>query len=363
MGRIKDMVRECFRYRISGIAMVSCCVVSMLAMHYGILIYSNILKEHLEKNNYKYTYELNMNGIVSSLDDIPKLPKSTKCNIKICDVMVYDDMENVTRFIDIIVSSYEEKWPLVSGTYATEEMLNRKENIILIGQNRVPDTYVKNDDMYYKIAGEEYRVIGVLGSEKSGIFDECVIMYLDCLGKQVEKCVTDSSQMLNLTIESDTRDVNEVYDKYIKESYSMVKSETSGGQYDTLATVEPSYNEKEYCIIIYIFSFVCIWLVIKFWLSQRTHEMKICRAFGFSNRKIVMRLLYSISSIFLFSLVLFFLIVFLLQSVMKNLMAEYRLFFSIKYIVIYILIFMLSVLIIGGKSVYGFIKKSIVENL
>lgn len=167
MGRIKDMVRECFRYRISGIAMVSCCVVSMLAMHYGILIYSNILKEHLEKNNYKYTYELNMNGIVSSLDDIPQLPKSTKCNIKICDVMVHDDMENVTRFIDIIVSSYEEKWPLVSGTYATEEMLNRKENIILIGQNRVPDTYVKNDDMYYKIAGEEYRVIGVLGSEKA----------------------------------------------------------------------------------------------------------------------------------------------------------------------------------------------------
>ena len=143
----------------------------------------------------------------------------------------------------------------------------------------------------------------------------------------------------------------------------MVKSETSGGQYDTLATVEPSYNEKEYCIIIYIFSFVCIWLVIKFWLSQRTHEMKICRAFGFSNRKIVMRLLYSIASISLFSLVLFFLIVFLLQSVMKNLMVEYRLFFSIKYIVIYILIFMLSVLIIGGKSVYGFIKKSIVENL
>ena len=49
MGRIKDMVRECFRYRISGIAMVSCCVVSMLAMHYGILIYSNILNEHLKR--------------------------------------------------------------------------------------------------------------------------------------------------------------------------------------------------------------------------------------------------------------------------------------------------------------------------
>lgn len=363
MERIKDIVRECFRYKISGIAMVSCFVVSMLAMHYGISIYNNILQEHLEKNNYKYAYELTMNGIVQSLDDIPRLSKSAKCNMKIRWVMVHDDMENVTKVIDVIVSSYEEKWPLISGSYATEKMLKSKEKIILIGQNRVQDAYSKDGGMYYKISGEEYRVIGVVGSEKSSIFDGCIILYMDCLGKQVEKSITDSAQGLNITLESDTSDVNEVYDRYIKGSYSMAKSEASDEQDMYLSTVVPSYNEKEYCIIIYLFSLACIWLVIKFWLTQRTHEMKICRAFGFSNKKIVLRLFYSIASMFLVSMAIFLLIVFVLQIVMKNLMAEYRLFFSLKYIALYILIFILSILIIGGKSVYGFVKKSIVENI
>ena len=364
MEHIKELLRECFRYKISGIAMVSCFVISMLAMHYGIAIYSNIVEEHLEKNNYRYKYELYISGDVDTLDDIPQLPKSEKCNMKIRQVMVHDDVENVTRIVDVIVSSYKEKWPLMSGSYATEKMLKSNENIILVGQNIARDTYEKDGCMYYRISGEEYRVIGVIGSEKSCIFDDCIIMYIDCLGKQVKTSILDSAQGLSISMESDAEDVNEIYDKCIKGNYSMAKSVVSGEYYDDfLSTADPSYNEKEYCIIIYLFSFACIWLVIKFWLAQRTHEMKICRAFGFSNRKIVMRLLYSVSSMFLVSMVIFLLIIFVLQIVINNLFAEYRLFFSLKYIGIYIIIFILSVLVIGGKSVYGFIQKSIVENL
>lgn len=343
--------------------MVSCFVVSMLAVHYGISIFNNILKEHLEKNNYKYTYELNMNAAVRSLNDIPRLPKSAKCNMKIRWIMVHDDMEDVTKIIDVIVSSHEEKWPLVSGCYATEEMLENKEKIILIGQNRVQDAYKKGEDLYYGISGEEYRVIGVVGSEKSSLFDGCIILYMDCLGRQVEKCITDSAQGLNITLESDTRDVNEVYDRYIKGNYSMAKSDVSDEQETYLSTAAPSYNEKEYCIIIYLFSLVCISFVVKFWLVQRTHEMKICRAFGFSDKKIILRLLYSVTSMFLVSMAIFLVIVFILQMLMRDLIAEYRLFFSIKYMALYILIYILSILIIGAKSVYGFIKEGIVENL
>lgn len=363
MERIKNMVRECFRYKISGISMVSCFVVSMLAVHYGISIYNNILKEHFEKNNYKYIYELNMTAAVQSLNDIPRLPESAKCNMKIRWILVHDDMEDVTKIIDIIVSSHEEKWPLVSGCYATEEMLENKEKIILIGQNQVQNAYKKGDDMYYRISGEEYRVIGVVGSEKSTLFDRCIILYMDCLGRQVEKCIAGSTQGLNITLESDTRDVNEVYDKYIKGNYRIAKSDVSDGQESYLSTAAPSYNEKEYCMVIYLFSLACLSLVIKFWLAQRAHEMKICRAFGFSDGKIILRLLYSVASIFWVSMAIFLAIVFILQILMTDLITEYRLFFTIKYIVLYILIYILSILVIGAKSVYGFIKKGTVENL
>lgn len=362
MERIKDIFRECFRYRISGIAMVSCFVVSLLAMHYGISIYSNILKEHSEKNNYRYNHELCMTGGAASLDEIPRLPESVKCNIKLHGIMVHDDTENVTRCVDIITSAYGIKWPLVSGSYATDAMIKSKEKIIVIGQGLAHNASVKDGDMFYGISGEEYKVIGIMGSEKSSVFDYSILLYIDCLGKRLEECITASNQALSMIMESDEEDVNAVYDKYIRGSYSVTGSESSGVSEEYLSTVEPTYNEKEYCIIIYVFSFACIWIVVKFWLAQRTHEMKICRAFGFSNRKLVMRLLRSIFSIFIVSMVIFSLIVFFLQIAMENTMEEYRLFFSIKYIAIYILLFFLSVLLIGGKSVYVFLNKSIVES-
>lgn len=361
MCEIKNMIRECFRYKISGVAMVSCFVVSMLAMHYGISIYNNILTERLEKNNYQYSYELNMSGEVQSFQDIPKLPSSAKCNMKIRWFMVHDDMQDLTRMVNISVSSYEEKWPLISGSYATEKMLETKEKIILIGQAMVPYAYGKDGDMYYDIAGEAYRVIGVFGSEKSGIFDEHILMYVDCLGSRLRESILDSAEALNMTLESDTTDAEEVYYQYIAGKYSIAQSADMEDSDDYFSTAAPSYNEKEYCIIIYVFSLVCMWFVIRFWLTQRTHEIKVCRAFGFSNTRIVLRLLQSLLLIFLFSMVIFSVIVFTLQVIMRDFMAEYRLFFSIKYIAIYIFMFFVSMVVIGGKSVYRFVNESIVK--
>ncbi len=364
MEYIKRIVRECFRYKISGIAMVSCLVISMLAMHYGIAIYSNILEEHLEKNNYRYKYELNISGVADVIEDIPYLPESVKCNMKIRKIMVHDDIENVTRIVDIIIKSYKEKWPLMSGEYASREMLESGEKIILVGQNLAKNTYSRGDNTYYRISGEEYRVIGVVGSEKSCIFDDCVIMYSNCLGKEIEKVITDSAQGLNITMESDDEDVDNIYDIYMKGNYSMAKSSISGEYYDSfLSTVDPSYNEKEYCIMIYVFSLACIWIVIKFWLVQRIPEMRICRAFGFSNRKIVLRLIYSITTMFIVSMACCLFIITVLQIFINNLFAEYKLFFSLKNIVLYIIMFILSLVVIGGKSVYIFVQKSIVESI
>lgn len=364
MEYIKKIVRECFRYKISGIAMVSCLVISMLAMHYGIAIYSNILEEHMEKNNYRYRYELNISGVADTIEDIPHLPDSVKCNMKIRKIMVHDDTENVTRIVDIIIGSYKEKWPLLSGEYASREMMESGEKIVLIGQNLEKKAYYKDDNVYYRISGEEYRVIGVLGSEKSCIFDDCIIMYNNCLGKEIKKGITDSAQGLNITMESDDEDVNDIYDRYIKDSYSMAKSAITGEYYDSfLSTVDPTYNEKEYCIMIYVFSFACIWIIIKFWLAQRIPEMRICRAFGFSNRKIIFRLIYSITSMFIVSMTIFIFIISILQIVINNIFSDYKLFFSIKNMLIYLIIFILSLVVIGGKSVYIFVNKNIAESI
>ena len=362
MRQMRCIIRECFRYRISGIAMVSCFVVSMLALHYGVQIFSNIIKEQNEKNNYMYSNQLNMTGSVVSMEDMPQLPDSVKCNMKICGVMVHDDMDDVTRFIDIIVSSYMEKWPLVEGRYATDTMIENKEKIALIGQDLVQYARIAGDGMYYSIAGDEYKVIGVLGSEKSAIFDESILLYAGCLGANIEKYVVNPSIVLNIALESDVDDVDDVYDKYINGRYDVVRSGTQDVADQYLTSVEPLYNEKQYCVYIYLFSLACIWLIVRFWLTQRLHEIKICRAFGFSGSQIIKRLVCSICSIMAVSMVGFSVIVLCLQIFLKKVMMEYRLYLSFRYIAIYALLFILSMIIICGRTVYVFITKGVVQN-
>ena len=40
---LKSIKTECVRYRISGIAMITCLVISMLASQFGILIFQTFL--------------------------------------------------------------------------------------------------------------------------------------------------------------------------------------------------------------------------------------------------------------------------------------------------------------------------------
>ena len=60
---------------------------------------------------------------------------------------------------------------------------------------------------------------------------------------------------------------------------------------------------------------------------------------------------------------IFIFIISILQIVINNIFSDYKLFFSIKNILIYLIIFVLSLVIIGGKSVYIFVKKSIAESI
>lgn len=207
-------------------------------------------------------------------------------------------------------------------------------------------------------------MIGVLGSGNSSLFDSKIVLYIDCLGEQVKKHLCSVGQSgCTITLESDKTDVEEVYNTYIKNNYNVTKSTNieTGDEY--LDSAIPIRYEKEYCIIIYIFCFVCISIVLRFWLSQRVHEMKICRAFGYSDRKVVIRLLSSFVSIIMVSLFFFLVLVFLLNLGFKDMIIEYNLFVSWEVVLIYISIFLLSLIVIGVKPIYCFIHNSIVEGM
>lgn len=358
---LRQIGRECFRYKISGIAMVACLVLSMMAAYYGVTIYKNIYMEYREKVDYAYPYTTYFKCYVDEASDIPVLPEGLNCNLKILDCWMYADSMNATVSVDISLYSSDENRPLISGTYADKHQRERGKPIIIVGQDRFADSYENGNVQYYELYGDAYRVVGVFGSERSKLYDYNLMIYGDCLGNHVlQRLLSDNDGTFSLVLESNLVDTEQIYNEYIKDNYNVIEDPDDSVSYGTAAL---PFHEKAFCIIIYIFCFSCIAIVIQFWLRQRKHEMKICRAFGFTNRKILLRLLKSMGIILAVSLLIFAVCCWGINTILGRIVVEYKLEFSWYTVLPYVGIFIVSILLVSVKSVYEFLHKSIMKNL
>ena len=164
----------------------------------------------------------------------------------------------------------------------------------------------------------------------------------------------------NMVLESNTEDTELIFDSYIKNHYAAA---TDSCESYFNASAAPIYNEKEFCIIIYIFCFVCIAVVMKFWMMQRSHEMQICKAFGYSNFKVILRLLSSFGCMIFFSLILFAICCSIINFTLKDSLKEYHLGFSHTILIPYIITFSIAIIVVIIKPIYTLIHKSISTNL
>lgn len=268
MKMVKAFIKECFRYKISGFAMIICLVLSMLTAYYGVTIFKNIFFEYKEKAEYAYRYTTSFSCNVKSISDIPSLSQNIDCNLKIIDFAVCMEDSNITRIVKIIVNSHNEIIPLVEGNYLMDGEREACGHVVLIGRGLLPETYERDGVRYYNIFGDEYKVLGVLGAKNSTIFDDEIILYLDCLGLNTKKIMSENNESFNyeMVLQSDTVNTKKVFDDYLKGKYSASLNHYKS--YNN-ATSVPVYNEKEFCILIYLFCFICIAVIMKFWIMRR----------------------------------------------------------------------------------------------
>lgn len=358
MKYIKKFFQECFRYKLSGVSMVACLTLSMLAAYYGITIFKNIYQEHKESTEYAYQYTTTFSCKADGISEFPTLPEGVNCNLKLSDYEMYLSDANCTRLVQIILHSEDENWPLISGHFPDSKEIKQNENLILIGQALVDDAYKEDGELYYDVFGDKYKVAGVLGSKNSVLFDYYVVLYADCLGEHTKQMLEENklNNTYRMILESNTKDTEMIFNSYIKNNYAAAIDFT-----DSLFNVSaaPTSNEKEFCIIIYLFCFVCIAVVMKFWIMQRTHEMQVCKAFGYSNLKVLLRLLCSFGSMVLFSLVVFTICCSIINWIFKDSFKEYHLEFSWNILLPYLLVFLIAILFVSVKPVYKLITKDI----
>lgn len=359
MGKLRGIWRECFRYKLSGVGLVVCLVLSMLAAYYGITIYKNIYMEYQEKMEYEYQYATFFKCYIEDLSNIPSLPEGVDCNLKIVDCSMYSDLTNSTILVNIIINSSHENWPLVSGHFASERERAGDDRPIVIGRSRFELAYESGGEYYYRLFGDEYKVVGVIGSKNSVAYDGCNVLYLDCLGENaLEQLIPDGDNPAELyfVLESNTLDTREIFNRYISGTYNAV---TESYRSYVHSTAEPVYNEKKYCITIYLFCFISIYIVARFWLDQRRHELQVCRACGFSDRQLVQRILRSFGCILAVSALFTLVCVLALNLIMGVAAKEYRLGFSWSVVPPYLFVLASSLFLAGARAVRFMLEKNI----
>ncbi|MDE6025609.1 MAG: ABC transporter permease [Lachnospiraceae bacterium] len=354
---MKSIFKEMFRYKISGSALLICLVISMLAAYYGITIYKNVFFEYMDKNEYKYKSETYFTYVPDETNLFPSVPKDSHANLKIINCSGYSDISGETIIIDVVLHSYKENYPLKSGHYPDTD--EQKERTIVLGEARMNGTYEKDNEVYYVLFGEEYKVVGVIGSRNSISFDSNLLVY--GMGDELRRQLASTAEFgYSMVLESNDCDTRQVYDAFISSLGAALSKEVESL---SNSSAEPIYGEKLYCIIIFLFSFTCIAIVISFWMQQRTHELQICRVCGFTNSMIIKRIFQSLFRIILFAFCIFIILAFVINLLLGNISEEYNLGFSATVILPYIGVFAVALILVCIVPIAGMLHTSIAASL
>lgn len=210
----------------------------------------------------------------------------------ISSIPLYADTEEAFCLMNVYLHLPEPfPYPVTEGIAPTKELLAGEEPVIVLGQGVKSDVIHKENGDYYKVCGEEYRVIAYVASEESNSLDYVRILFYDCLGKKAKSDIDYFALTMGITLmfRSDTVDLIEYYQEKQKLVDDRVEqiSYSQGILEDSYLVDNSLVDYQKYAYLLYIFSLVLIVMVIELWIVQRKKEFAIRRAVGYSRYQII----------------------------------------------------------------------------
>ena len=292
MNRLLAFFRYQFRYRLSSIYIILGMVVGFVSLYNGIGIYQYIIKytNDLRGNSYEYSAEMQLSHTEPFY--IQNYISGVESIVRIDSVDVYVDAQELECKLTLLLGHKDEEpnYHMVEGRLPNEDEIVGKEQVVAVGRGRTEAIYYRNDIGYILLAGEEYRVTGIIGNEASDAQDYLIITYYDCLGKEL----TNNLDLYGyeLIIESDLIDVEDEC-KIIE---SLATADGISVQYsESVRTLSGMTREEKDTMGMYmlLFSFAIVNCVIigKYWIYERNRDIAILRILGLNKEQILIRLI------------------------------------------------------------------------
>lgn len=210
------------------------------------------------------------------------------CTISIVEKSLYLDEANSLYMTDIVVCGEQYFLPVIKGAYPSQERLSTGVPCAVLGKELYKYTYNNNGKTFIDIRGEKYEVTGYVSAPNSGIYDNRVVLFYDCLGANVK---TDLeyyyyAEGLTLIFNSENISIESMLEQLDLDDYTYVLD----GFQRFVETESVDVKYRKYACLIYVFSVMNSVLIFYLWMLTKKREFAIKKAFGYSTFRLIYEL-------------------------------------------------------------------------
>lgn len=286
-------MKRLFRYKQSSRAILLGLVIAFISMFYGDFLYQlkDLELSEEEAFSYENQFAFSIDSRDLDLDYLAGLLQQESVMAMADAVRLYVDARYGESWCNVVFSQGEGmKLPLCEGRYPTEEELQRREPVAVLGKSMKSDTYQKNGADYILIDGEEYRVTGYCSGIRTTIANHNTILFYPCLGERVKEDLLSAGETYSIvmTLNSDGTSVNPLYER-VKNGLEEQGYRTGGlSEYPSFFFASQYREEHQwFAYLIYGFCLFVIIVILQYWLYQRNFEFAIRRICGYTRLRLV----------------------------------------------------------------------------
>lgn len=338
-----------FRYRLSSVFLLMGLIVTALSFVDGVALVNNAYNEELELNEYSYksSTELSVgfDSTEATLSDIADELIDEEISIVISDFIVHLDDAGEDVISDVIISS-EGTLPynILNGRLPDNE-----ENCVAVGRKYSDYLFEKNNIKYIKIGGQEYEIVGEIGTPNTDIQDYKIVFGKSILNSELNNVMLGLGGF-TLLLGSNERDVSDIASDIIIRLNTIDGVQCDLSQ-DTVNIVSNEDSMSMMYFAICVFCFISLIIISELWIVSVSRDIAIRKAYGFTDAQLQRLICKDLVKLSLTALCA----VYVLQKVM-NILLDKQLGIVVEWSVRYV------VIVVGGVFLMDFILSGIIIN-
>lgn len=300
---MKDRIKKYYRDVLTGVLMtISLALTFFMTLNCIRLV--NIIDEKNSTNTYvqKMYAEINLVNEetgVKSIDKVKDVDFAEVFNIERGNVSYImgteiGGMTSYSTYVQYVIACNEEyDGKLIKGELCNGDFRNGN---VLISENMLKYIVEKDEKQYIEVAGELYKVSGVLENTNISEMEKTVVLFVEGMTEEQkekfnERIIADSCNGI-IEIGSNKYNVTELFNginlafnKYgakLMSGGSVLRSEEEEFARTVNRMIQP---------VLILFSFVNVYVITGIWVRRRLNECAVRKSFGASYGMIMCHLL------------------------------------------------------------------------